>query len=723
MKSKQLKQIQFNSDGYIESINLDGIKFVFNQKGIEFYNLPNCIEKKIDYEIIDDSCVAIDITINAKKDISERIAMYLGVDCRMDCYPEWQYKLFPTMLRLEKTHFYGYFMRPDGKILGICCDKQVASYKILYEGLGHLIESVEIDFINPQKQPERIENKLTGLKAGESLKRRFYLFNVECLEVFEKRVRDYCDIPFVFTEKYVVEKGERVKFEFLGEGEKYAISPRGNKINLPFTAKEFGEYKVFFKDKEKICESIIYCRKKLDFYLKRARTNALNKPQKATTNCESWYGFFSAYLAQIHYPNQELFIQTENLFNEVIPLMFDLNGCIPKVIPYRIQNVSTLISLLVAKYRASGYKDLSLLKTAGKFADYLISCQRDNGAFYNKAHNVYYTCVIYIAKSILELYNEANKIPEMKNDCKRYYLSVKRAIDDLVKNLDNIQTEGILTYEDGMISCSALQISMFALSLPKDERLPYIKAAEYMIDGHRCLEQNKIPDARMRGASLRFWEVQYDIQTKPNMMSSPHGWTAWTLYAKYYLYLLTAKVHYLKEFFDGLGACLQLMDKNGELRWAFICDPCVNAYYFDKSEKIGNKGTFNGKFSYKIIGEQYLPMISGWFKHTKQKITGGYLGCRLIHDEKNIEVVDEQGGCCDNDVHEIFKCLEETALKKAYIHFENGNVTTYNCKYKYGVIYPREEINEVVCYSDKPTEMIINGEKYLINNNISVIKN
>jgi hypothetical protein len=49
--------------------------------------------------------------------------------------------------------------------------------------------------------------------------------------------------------------------------------------------------------------------------------------------------------------------------------------------------------------------------------------------------------------------------------------------------------------------------------------------------------------------------------------------------------------------------------------------------------------------------------------------------------EKETLYVDNQGGCCDNDVHEIFKCLEETVLRKAFAHKnEDGTFLTYGCK-------------------------------------------
>ena len=42
-----------------------------------------------------------------------------------------------------------------------------------------------------------------------------------------------------------------------------------------------------------------------------------------------------------------------------------------------------------------------------------------------------------------------------------------------------------------------------------------------------------------------------------------------------------------------------------------------------------------------------------------------------------------EAGNCDNDVHEIFKALEEAALTSAYlIEREDGSLSTYNCTAK-----------------------------------------
>ena len=88
---------------------------------------------------------------------------------------------------------------------------------------------------------------------------------------------------------------------------------------------------------------------------------------------------------------------------------------------------------------------------------------------------------------------------------------------------------------------------------------------------------------------------------------------------------------------------------------------------------------YRGKYEICEFSEGYIDMISGWYRTAEQKVNGGYEFCPLILDE--YVWVDNQGGCCDNDVHEIFKALEETVLKKAFI-YENkdGSFTTFGCE-------------------------------------------
>jgi hypothetical protein len=173
-----------------------------------------------------------------------------------------------------------------------------------------------------------------------------------------------------------------------------------------------------------------------------------------------------------------------------------------------------------------------------------------------------------------------------------------------------------------------------------------------------------IPDCRMNEGSLRFWEAQYDVMIPVNMMNSPHGWTAWRIFGFYYMYQLTGLETWLQRAMNSLGACMQLVDGHtGRLRWAFAPDPYIAASVLH--EDPNDPANPAGRRTDRVINEQYVEMISQFFHPPVDKATGGHWG---------------EGGSCDNDVHEIFKALEEVALTAAYVlERADGTLISHNC--------------------------------------------
>ncbi len=161
---------------------------------------------------------------------------------------------------------------------------------------------------------------------------------------------------------------------------------------------------------------------------------------------------------------------------------------------------------------------------------------------------------------------------------------------------------------------------------------------------------------------MRYWESQYDVHTMPNMFSSPHGWSAWRAYATYYAYLLTGQERWLLETWNTMGAFANLIDyRTGELRWAFVVDPYIQAKQISEPVQgvnpdgldFGNPHPDMYTCREFVLGEQYVPMISSWQPRNSQ----------------------------DNDVHEVFKFLGEAFLTNAFIvEREDGEIVGYNCK-------------------------------------------
>ncbi len=625
----------------------------------------------------------------------DRLSLALGLDTYMEKFPEWNDRYFPTLMRCEKTHFWGYAMTPRGHILGISSPDPVASWHLAYKPSQHRIYTLCLDLLHRGPLPERHPHGLDSLQPGERRQWTILLEDIPSLDQVKPRLAATTGAPMIDCDRYTVEPGGDVNVTVYGPQQTRKTFHTVGKVGI-HTLAEAGAH-------GKVAEAKIYERRPWSWYLRQARLEALAKPQIGSSHVEGWMGFFSCFLAQRHFPDPALDTQAAAKFAEIWPLMYDMVAMRPTSWEDRIQNHACAASLMVDRYQATG--TIRDLEFAASLSDLMLAKQSPDGAYRN--HGTHYTSVVYIGKSIMEVMAEEKKLAasdiKWKERYERHYDSVRRAMDELAKRLDDIQTEGEMTYEDGMISCSCAQLAMFAL-LQDDPtaRRKYLDAALHFAMGHRCLSQLLVPDCRMNGGSLRFWESQYDILASPNMMNSPHGWSAWKIYALYYLYLLTGEPDWLRQTMNALGSCAQIMDgDSGELRWGFVSDPFITAKIFKEFPDMPGKGRCVDE----IIGEQYLPMISGWYKAAPRTLVTGYWGGdpeagglgageSWPNTWRNSSFCNQppsppaggrwprggDGGCCDNDVHEIFKCIEEVALTNAFVvEREDGSLETYNC--------------------------------------------
>ncbi len=90
--------------------------------------------------------------------------------------------------------------------------------------------------------------------------------------------------------------------------------------------------------------------------------------------------------------------QIDEKFEEVYPLMYDVNTGLPTSWEDRIQNHFTTLGIYVDKFESSG--NMEELEKAEGLADFLMTKQHANGGYYNGSTD--YTSVIYPAKSIME---------------------------------------------------------------------------------------------------------------------------------------------------------------------------------------------------------------------------------------------------------------------------------------------------------------------------------
>lgn len=677
------------------------------------------------------SCPAIEVTLTNRGVVPfqpGKAGLKLGIDTYMDKYPDWFGKYFPTLMRCEDTHFYGYFQNPEEHSLAIVSEQPVASWSVDYNMgyqsisshwfMGHRIESFNLDLLNALPLPDRHPQHLYELRQGESKSWLITFVNTGKLERLEQSVTEVADIPMICAERTSYRPGEKAEFDVWGKNPVVRVKDdKGNELTCEMKASaggksrrvnvvlpEIGLYTVVVNSDNKQAEAVLTVPQTWAWTMDKARANALRYHQKASSHVESWYGFYSAFIAAKYFPDKKIDKTLSDRFERVFSQLHDVEKMEPKYHRNRIQNTSGTIGILVDKYEAE--KNIKDLEDACRLADWLITIsQRKDGAYYN--NRTVYTSVIYVAKSVLELALAEKELgrtdPQWQKAYERHYESAKRAIDQLVASQGDFQTEGEMTFEDGMISCSALQIGMFAL-LQEDvvERQRYTDAMMKILNSHSCLTQLRVPDGRRRQGTMRYWEAQYDVQMLPNMFNSPHGWSGWRAYATYYAYLLTGEEKWLEQTFNAMGAFANLIDyQNGNLRWAFVVDPHLEVEQACSPDlKVGFDSVSFGnphprlydtrKF---VIGEQYVNMISDW------------------------QPINTQ----DNDVHEVFKCIGETVLDNAFIlERGDGTVIGYNCSVKQEkgrltVKGVEKQITHLHCNLKQPYDVEFNGKKHRMN--------
>ncbi len=627
-----------------------------------------------------------------------RAGLRLGFDSFLVHYPDYLHQFFPTLIRCEKTHLWGYFSAPDGGIITIFTDTPVASYTLEYEKDAQGIFTASIDLLHPGPLPPRHPTGLDHLAPGEEKIWHIFLFPLSRsydLEGVKPAISAHSLLPTLHADLYTVAPGECSCTRIFSNSpirSARLTTPDGSCRTFPLSRNDDGVYLGHFQGWEtpgvytldvendagfrsQMCLSV---RNYWSWYIRYARKAAIDAPQKASTHAESWYGLYSGFLARRHFPDPAADRAMEDKFQELLPLLYCTDTMQPRIQPDRIQNHSSMVGVLVMRYACT--KCSEDLRRAWLLAQVVLSFQKSDGGFYKG--NTDYTSVIYPAKSLTELLRALLGLLS-SHDCSpeqhmlwyprahRLSLALMRTMDHLASLEGNFQTEGATTscYEDGANSCSAAQLGAFALMLPPDSprRHRYICAARRIVDAHASHEQALIPDSRMTGGTLRYWEAQYDVEMgktplcpRAQMMDSPHGWSAWNAYALIYLYQLTGDVAYLIRGMNTLGACAQLMSWDGVLRWAFVPDPYRETQLFVPE----NGGTHIPA----VVGETYIPMISSWWCAPQHQAVSGYTA---------MGGAATQGACCDNDVHEAFKAIGELALTRCYVHQQSDG--TFLC--------------------------------------------
>lgn len=600
---------------------------------------------------------------------------------------------FPTLLRCEKTHFWGYFENPNGQILTIASPDAIASRQIDYIGQGHRIATSSLDLLHALPLPQRHPQQLVQLASGESRTWHIVLQPVASLKEVLPAIASNGKAPAIGIDRTTAAPGETLEITvYAPNGDHPTITlsnPSGKIVKLPKPEIEnnvlkytlsapdiVGNYTVKANDNKKQTEALFHVRKPWGWYLKQARNEALRMQIKPMDHREGWLGFFSAYWAQLYFPDAKKLAETEKVFDNFYKIMVDttIHDFYHDKPTWntRPQNTSWMVGMLVARYAATG--KIENLKEASQWGDLFIKkFQQADGSFKG------YTALTLGSKFLAELafYEKplAAKYPEWKARYERHILVVKKSSGNLLKVKDMGDTEGQATYEDNQSGSAWSLLALDALNTDDDQlRKQYLEASLEVQRRHECLTQALIPDGCMRGGTLRFWEAQYDILTIPNMMNSPHGWTMRSQFGAFYLYLLTGQERYLDIMNNAMGSCVQAIDENSAiLRWAFIPDPYIKVQQFVPDSAHPGQG----KYVNKIIGEQWMPMISDWWRVPKGQI--GVLTKFRASEHQGVS----QGWSCDNDVHEHFRVLTEEFIPNAFVlEREDGSLRTMNCQVK-----------------------------------------
>ena len=656
------------------------------------------------------------------------IKILIGLNTYQEKYPDWNDTFFPTMLRCERTHFSSYFMTPNGNILSISSPDPVASWQHEYEsnytevkgkkithGL-HRIFTSSVYLLHCLPLPQRHPQNLFSLSPRAKKEATFFIQSVNSLEEVNSALYNDTKAPTFSADLYTQPEGKKFTGELLVKDliKAEVRTPRGevDALDIKAVSKDsysweylpyagVGEYTVTaLNSLGKFTEMKLYVRPSCSFYLNYARKEALRSRPTTTHHGECFIPLYTYSLAKKYTPSALEDKRAEEIGDSVFAVLYDKEAGEMRNGKFRIQDAAIMAGALADKYQIT--HDEKYLQYASSLANWLIdTCQREDGGFYNNAYNVHYTCVAYMAKSIMEVADEEKKLAAKSSFWKKNYEKHRdatlKAIDDLEHRGDNIGTEGQMTFEDGMISCSTTQLALAALKTPsKTKKEAYLKQAIALNKKHRCLTQKLIPDARMNGATLRFWEYQYTVNLMHNAMNSPCGWSAWKYYGSWYLYLLTGEYEYMREVLNGLGSSMQLLDaKTKELHFGFMPDPYIDAEQFTETPKGSRIPVLNRV----VLGEQYIPQISSWHFADPYAWRPTKFGI-------------------DNFVHEVYKCMVEVLMDNAYIiENENGELQGINCSITpkgntFVVNYSSPHIKNLHINLKKQYVFEVNGKQY-----------
>jgi len=217
--------IQFRDDEY-SGPAFEGIELsVADKNQLLFSGVKDNVKYSIQYKNEKGMLALIATIENIGKalHIPDYERLILGLDTYMEKYPDWNYTFFPTMLRSEKTHFFGYAMSPLGRVLAFASPDPLASWNYHYMNRTRIfkgeklirpaprIYTISMDLIHCLPLPNRHPQHLTSIKSGEKVSFKLYMKELSGLDKLNDFYAIVTKAPVVELDFYTVAVDEMIK--------------------------------------------------------------------------------------------------------------------------------------------------------------------------------------------------------------------------------------------------------------------------------------------------------------------------------------------------------------------------------------------------------------------------------------------------------------------------------------------------------------------------------
>lgn len=234
----------------------------------------------------------------------------------------------------------------------------------------------------------------------------------------------------------------------------------------------------------------------------------------------------------------------------------------------RVQEQFFGVSILIEAYKHFG--DEEILEYAVRSLENLLDENFENGMIYNGSDYTTVCCPVIAVADMARLLEE-------KGD-KRSGIFKEAAIQTaeflLKRGLDFPTETEVTEYtekerEDGSISCTALSLLYVCRYVRYDRR--YIDFADKIMKLHEAWSVS-VPDCRMNGSSMRWWETLWEGDGDGPAICAGHAWTIWRAEALFYLGILKGDRKALIDSWNGFVTNFSKTEPDGSMYACYEAD-------------------------------------------------------------------------------------------------------------------------------------------------------